>query len=59
MGADLAVVLAAPVGGFLPCDPNLVGVRLFAQGADIGASGGCGGTTPLTLTSTAEITIGR
>jgi PKD repeat protein len=50
----------ASFAGPIPCDPTLRGAVFYAQGFDLGASGGCavGDPFPIALSNTWRVTIG-
>lgn len=54
---DLGLLPGSSLSGPIPCDPLLVGAAFYAQGIDVGATGGC--TAPAFQTSdTILVTIG-
>ncbi|MBL8899148.1 MAG: hypothetical protein JNM84_16030, partial [Planctomycetes bacterium] len=60
LGTTLDIVLSGTTFPpfAIPCDPLLVGGRIYAQGFDLGSPGGCTSPLPLRLSDTLRITIG-
>ncbi|MBK9386120.1 MAG: hypothetical protein IPN34_15010 [Planctomycetes bacterium] len=60
LGTTLDIVLSGlalpPLA--IPCDPLLVGGRIYVQGIDLGSLGGCAAPLPLRLSDTLRVTIG-
>jgi hypothetical protein len=62
LGATLGIVVpGSAISGIIPCQPGLIGGVFSVQGADLGATGGCGAGAfgiPFTVSHTIDTTIG-